>query len=134
MKSMRILQRDPAITGTLGAADLRRLPDAARDENAAAIGLLLDAGWPIDARGQHGATALHWAAFHGNTAMVRDLLRRTPPLEVRDNDFDGTPLFWADLRFGSRLALSNRRLRGRRRDLARRGRDTASGDRRPACQ
>ena len=90
-----ILRRDPAITGTLGAADLRRLPDAARDENAAAVGLLLDAGWPIDARGQHGATALHWTAFHGNTAMVRDLLRRTPPLEIRDKDFEGTPLFWA---------------------------------------
>jgi ankyrin repeat protein len=89
-----ILGRDPAIAGTLGAADLRRLPDAARDENAPAVGLLLDAGWPIDARGQHGTTALHWAAFHGNTAMVRDLLRRTPPLEIRDKDFDGTPLSW----------------------------------------
>jgi Ankyrin repeats (many copies) len=89
-----ILQRDPAISRTLNAADVRRLADAARDENAAGVGLLLDAGWPLDARGQHGATALHWAAFHGHTTMVRDLLHRNAPLEVRDNDFDGTPLFW----------------------------------------
>ena len=50
---------------------------------------------PLDALGQHGATPLHWAAFHGNVEMVRVLLRHGPPLEQKDRDFNGTPLGWA---------------------------------------
>ena len=89
-----IVARDPSVGGRLTPADVRKLPDAARDENAAAVSLMLDFGWPVDAKGQHGATALHWAAFHGNLEITRNILRRRPPLEVRDKDFDGTPLFW----------------------------------------
>lgn len=89
-----IIARDASVVSRLTPADQRKLPDAARDENAAAVNLMLDIGWPIDARGQHGATALHWAAFHGNLEITRDILRRRPPLEVRDKDFVGTPLFW----------------------------------------
>jgi hypothetical protein len=89
-----IVARDPSVVGRLTPGDVRKLPDAARDENAAAVSLMLDLGWPVDAKGQHGATALHWAAFHGNLEITRNILRRRPPLEVRDQDFDGTPLFW----------------------------------------
>jgi hypothetical protein len=56
---------------------------------------MLEAGWPVDGRGQHGATPLHWAAWHGNTEMARELLGRGAPLEVTDADYDGTPLNWA---------------------------------------
>jgi Ankyrin repeats (many copies) len=56
---------------------------------------MLAAGWPVDVRGQHGATPLHWAAFHGNTVMVREILQYKPPLEVFDANFDGKPLGWA---------------------------------------
>ena len=49
----------------------------------------------MDARGQHGATPLHWAAFHGNAGMVREILRYHPPLELTDADFHSTPLGWA---------------------------------------
>src|SRR5262249_48727558 len=45
--------------------------------------------------GQHQATPLHWAAFHGNVEMVRILLGHAPPLEARDADFKSTPLDWA---------------------------------------
>ncbi len=45
--------------------------------------------------GQHQATPLHWAAFHGNDAMAKTILRFSPPLEVTDADFQGTPLGWA---------------------------------------
>lgn len=89
-----IVARDASVVSRLTPADQRKLPDAARDENAAAVSLMLDIGWPIDARGQHGATALHWAAFHGNLEMTRVILSRHPPLEVRDSDFDGPPLSW----------------------------------------
>ncbi len=56
---------------------------------------MLEAGWPVDARGQHGGTPLHWAAWHGNTRMAEALLRRRAPLEVTDRDFSSTPLGWA---------------------------------------
>ena len=87
-------RRRPELIASLGTADLRRLPDAARDGNREAVRLMLVAGWPVDARGQHGGTALHWAGWHGDTTMARDLLRHGPALEITDHDYAGTPLFW----------------------------------------
>ena len=75
--------------------DVRKVADAARDNNAAAVRLMLKAGWPADARGQHGATPLHWAAWHGNAEMVAAVLAHRPPLEDAANDFHATPLGWA---------------------------------------
>ena len=94
-RARAILAQDPNVVGRLTAADHRKLPDAAREQDAAAVRLMLSLGWPIDARGQHGATALHWAAWNGMPDLVRDLLARHPPLEAIDHDFQGTPLFWA---------------------------------------
>jgi ankyrin repeat protein len=75
--------------------DLRKVADAARDNNAAAVRLMLKAGWPPGARGQHGATPLHWAAWHGNAEMVAAILPHRPPLDDDANDFHATPLGWA---------------------------------------
>jgi len=38
-----------------------------------------ECGLPVDARGQHNATPLHWAAFHGNCEMVKAILPFGPP-------------------------------------------------------
>jgi len=73
----------------------RKLADAAQNNNTQAVRLMLAAGWPVDARGQHGGTPLHWASYHGNAAMVREILRYDPPIEHADNDFKATPLGWA---------------------------------------
>jgi ankyrin repeat protein len=89
-----LLASDPTLVERLTAFERRKLPDAARDGNATAVRLMLAAGFPVDARGQHGATPLHWAGFNGDGEMARDLLRYSPPLEIHDRDFDGTPLFW----------------------------------------
>ena len=56
---------------------------------------MLQAGLPVTVRGQHRGTPLHWAAWHGNLALVKSLLKFAPPLEDSDNDFGGTPLGWA---------------------------------------
>jgi len=56
---------------------------------------MLRLGLPVTVRGQHNATPLHWAAWHGNVEMLREILRRNPPLEDNRNDFSGTPLRWA---------------------------------------
>ena len=79
----------------LSESDRRKVAYAAQSNNTQAVRLMLAAGWPVDARGQHGATPLHWAAFHGNTAMVQEILRYKPPLEIWDENFDGKPLSWA---------------------------------------
>jgi ankyrin repeat protein len=56
---------------------------------------MVNAGLPVDQPGRHGATPLHWAAFHGNLEMVREILSRNPPLEVLDADHHSSPLGWA---------------------------------------
>jgi ankyrin repeat protein len=67
---------------TLSDADRRRLPDAAQNNNLAAVRLMLAAGWPVDAQGEYDLTALSWAAWHGNAEMVRETLRYHPQLEL----------------------------------------------------
>src|SRR5262245_38391665 len=90
-----LLAKHPDLVGRLSEDQRGSLVSAAQSENTEAVRTMLEAGWPVDARGQHGGTALHWAAFHGDTPMVREILRFAPPLEARDSDFDGTPLGWA---------------------------------------
>lgn len=75
--------------------DRCKVAHAAQHNNANSVRLMLQAGWPADARGQHGATPLHWAAFHGNVEMTKIILQHGPPLECVDSDFCGTPLGWA---------------------------------------
>jgi ankyrin repeat protein len=87
-----LLAAHPNLTATLTDDDRRRLPDAAQNNNTAAVRLMLNAGWPVDARGEYGMTALQWAAWHGNAEMVREVLRHNPTLEHRDNDHHITAL------------------------------------------
>ena len=67
---------------TLTEEDRRRLPDAAQNNNTNAVRLMLQAGWPVDARGEYEMTALQWAAWHGNATMVREILAYGPQLEL----------------------------------------------------
>jgi ankyrin repeat protein len=69
------------------------ISDAAESNNAAAVHLMLECGWPLEGDGRH--TPLHWACWHGNAEMALDLLRFHPPLEFPDADYHSTPLGWA---------------------------------------
>jgi ankyrin repeat protein len=91
----RLLASAPDMPKSLSPAERRKLVDAAQERNIDAVRLMLEAGWPVDARGQHGGMALHWAGFHGHAEMARLILRFHPPLEAVDFDFGGTPLGWA---------------------------------------
>ena len=93
--AQRLLARRPDLVRSLDEAERRRLPAAAVDNNLAAVRRLLAAGWPLVARANEGATALHWAAFHGTAAMVRELLRQGADRTLRDRTYDGTALNWA---------------------------------------
>jgi hypothetical protein len=90
-----LLARQSDLAQRLSAQDRRQVAHAARNNNVAAVRLMLDAGLPVDALGQHRATPLHWASFHGNADMAREILRHEPPLELMDADFNATPLGWA---------------------------------------
>ncbi len=90
-----LLAAQPALRDAVPEELRRRLVNAAQDADLAAVRLFLRAGWPVNSRGQHGATALHWGAFHGHSELVGELLRASPPLELRDDEFQGTPLDWA---------------------------------------
>jgi ankyrin repeat protein len=85
----------PSVSKGITEADGHQVAHAARKNATTAVRLMLECGLPVDARGQHNATPLHWAAFHGNSEMAKIVLNNHPPLEVRDADFDGTPLGWA---------------------------------------
>ena len=91
----QLLAAHPGLAATLTPDERRKIADAAQEDNIKAVRLMLEAGWPVDARGQHGATPLHWAAFNGNAEMARLLLAHGAPLDVNDADFHGTPLGWA---------------------------------------
>lgn len=84
----------------LSKSDRRHLAHAVRNNNLAAATTMLELGFPIDGTSQHGATALHWAVYHGNVAMTKQLLARGPALEQKDADFDAPPMGW--LMHGSR--------------------------------
>ncbi len=73
------------------------LVDAAGHGQAEAVRLMLDAGFPLDARGQDGATPLHAAAGSGSAEVVRLLLDRGAGIEARDTTWDSTPLISAQV-------------------------------------
>jgi ankyrin repeat protein len=58
------------------------------------VAFLLQKGMDVAAQ-PHGETGLHWAAYGGHAQIVKMLLKRSPPLDVKDARFDGTPLDWA---------------------------------------
>ncbi len=89
-----ILTAGPHVIARAPEKALRQVADAARNNNAVAIKAMLRRGFPVTALSQHGATPLHWAAFHGNSDMLEDVLRYTPPINPQDRQFHGTPMDW----------------------------------------
>lgn len=90
-----LLRQQPDLIARLSAEDRGKLADAAENNNLEAVRLMLAAGWPVDVFGAYGGTALHWAAFHGNAAMVREILKYQPNVDIGENVHGMTPLGWA---------------------------------------
>jgi ankyrin repeat protein len=91
----RLVTDQPTLVQSLSDDVRRTLATAAERNNTEAVRRMLAIDWPTDPRGEHGATALHWAAFHGNAEMTRDLLQHRASIDARDATYDGTPLDWA---------------------------------------
>ena len=90
-----LLRARPNLVEALSGPERKQLAHAARNNDTTAAALMIEAGWPVEARSQHNATALHWAAWHGNAKLVKLLLPKNPLLEDAQNDFNGTPIRWA---------------------------------------
>ena len=58
------------------------------------IEFLLGMGLKVDAM-PHGITGLHWAAYTARVDIVKLLMERKAPIELRDGHHRGTPLGWA---------------------------------------
>jgi len=85
----------PDLAGSLSDAERSKLVDAAEGNNTRALRLMLEAGWPTDARGSNQATALHWAAWHGNVEAVRELLAHGAAVDAEEGAYHNRPLGWA---------------------------------------
>ena len=57
---------------------------------------LLAAGMHVDARGEMGGTALHWACWKGYPDLVKLLLDNGASLTIEDNQFHAPPPGWFD--------------------------------------
>lgn len=90
-----MLAARPNLVESLSEDDLRKLPEAVVNNNLEAVRLMLAAGWPVIARGDENGTPLHIAAWLGNADIVREILRYNPPVNVRGDRYDMTPLGWA---------------------------------------
>ena len=58
------------------------------------VEFLLGMGLKVDVM-PHGITGLHWAAYTARVDIVKLLLERKAPIQLRDGRHRGTPLGWA---------------------------------------
>ena len=58
------------------------------------VEFLLELGLKVDAM-PYGISGLHWAAYTAHVDIVKLLLERKAPIELRDGRHQGTPLGWA---------------------------------------
>ena len=72
----------------------RLLPDLAQNHATESVRALLDAGVPIDSRGDMGGTALHWACWKGYADLAKLLVERGASLTIEDAQYHGTPPGW----------------------------------------
>ena len=90
----RIAAAHPGIVATLGPDDRDALGLAVLTDDLATVTLMTGLGWPLTHEGEWGGTPLHWAAWNGRTAIVRQLLAAGAPVNARDSRYGSSPLAW----------------------------------------
>jgi ankyrin repeat protein len=99
----RLLAQDPGLVMRLTDEDAAVVVAAAESGRAEAVRVMVELGFPLDARrGSDGAAALHAAAYMGRADVVRLLIDGGADVERRDGQFDSTPLCWAAVGSGER--------------------------------
>jgi ankyrin repeat protein len=98
----QLLDDDPGLLGRLTDEERAAIFRAAEHGDTAAVGLMLDLGFPPETRGDNDGTALHAAAYNGSSETVRILLDHGADIEARDTTWNDTPLGWAAVGSGER--------------------------------
>lgn len=95
----RLASAAPGLVDGLEPSDRATLVAAAEHGNRAAVELMLELGFPIEARrdgpDDDGATALHAASWAGSADTVALLLDHGASLQTRDTRWESRPLEWA---------------------------------------
>ena len=105
--AQRLLDDGRVRADQLTGDDHAALYRAAEIGSSAAVRLMIDLGFPVDARGgDDGGTPLHAAAYQGSDTVARLLVDRGADLEARDTSWDSTPLVWAMIGSSTRPTLN----------------------------
>jgi ankyrin repeat protein len=91
----RLVAARPTLIEELPADCRGLLSDAAWRGKLEAVRTMLAVGFDVAWGNQHGATALHTAAWQGHSQLVQLLLQHGAPLDVKETEFHCTPLEWA---------------------------------------
>ena len=84
-EARRLLDADPGLLAQLHENDRGALMPAVETGNNDAVALILERGFPLETRGENGASALHTPAYGGGADTVRLLLLdRAADIEARD--------------------------------------------------
>ena len=90
-RAQALVGAHPGLVESLVPAEARAISDAAWNNSCAGVALMLEVGFPVDARGDDNGTPLDRAGVRGYADIVEVLLKHDPSLGVT-NDFGGTPL------------------------------------------
>ena len=90
-RAHELVERHRGLVASLAPDERRAICDAAWNNNREGVALMLEVGFPVDARGDDNGTPLDRAAVRGYADIVEVLLAHNPSLDVT-NDFGGTPL------------------------------------------
>src|SRR5262249_49503889 len=97
---------DPGLLERLADEERAAIFRAAEHGDTAAVGLMLDLGFPLETRGDDGGTALHAAAYNGSPEALRLPLDRGADIEARDTTWNDTPLPGAAVGSGERPRIN----------------------------
>ena len=89
--ALALVDAHPDLVASLAPDETRAISDAAWNNNCRGVALMLEVGFPVDARGEDNGTPLDRASVRGYADIVEVLLGHNPSFDVT-NDFGGTPL------------------------------------------
>ena len=89
-----LLQKDPTLLTRPGIERAELLNLAAESDKQNAVRLMVELGFDLNERKR--TAPLHLAAAGGNLEMVKLLIELGADLSVRDEEFNATPLGWAE--------------------------------------
>jgi ankyrin repeat protein len=94
-RARQIVERDPSVLDKLGAVDYDVLIRAAAAADVGVARTMLDVGVDPNGLGRSGGTALHLAAWHGHTDIVRLLLAAGARRDIADTTYGTRAVDWA---------------------------------------